>query len=162
MVKSFGGKLLLVFMVCALGTVLSIGASNLNSQEKKEGQSKVGEKKEGEKKERAEPKGRLPNFYADVVTGDQREKIYAIQQKYAAQLEELAEQIKMLADDRDEEIESVLTPEQKDKVIKAAAAAKAKRKAAADKKKAEKEKESATKAPAGDSKAPANPAPKKE
>lgn len=152
MSKSITSKLLLLFTACGLVAVLSLGGP-LVSQEKKEAAPKP------EKKERAEPKGRLPNFYADVVTGDQREKIYAIQQKYAEQLDELTEQIKALANDRDEEIQAVLTPEQKDKVAKAIAAAKAKRKAAAELKKAEKEKEKeATKAPA----AGGATAPKKE
>lgn len=161
MLKSFGGKVIVLLTACGLVAALSIGAPRLVSQEKKEDAPKASEKKEGEKKVRAEPRGRLPAHYADVVTGEQREKIYAIQQKYAAQLEDLTEAIKALANDRDEEIEGILTPEQKDKVTKAAAAAKAKRKAAAEKKKAE-AKESATKAPAADSKAPASPAPKKE
>ena len=92
--------------------------------------------KAGAKKERAAPRGRLPAYYADVVTEEQREKIYTVQRKYADQLKKLQEQIEALEGQRDAEIEAVLTPEQKAKVAeRAAAAAKARSsngKAAAD------------------------------
>jgi len=67
-------------------------------------------------KQRAEPRGRLPAYYADVVDGEQREKIYAIQQKYAAEVKALEDQLASLNKKIDDEIASVLRPEQLKKV----------------------------------------------
>ena len=72
--------------------------------------------KKTEKKERAQPSGRLPTYYKDVVTTEQREKIYALQAKYREQILALAEQMKKLTAERDAEIEKVLTAEQQEKV----------------------------------------------
>jgi Spy/CpxP family protein refolding chaperone len=69
---------------------------------------------------------RLPVFYADLVDGTQREKIYALQEKYDAQIAPLTEQIKEIQSKRDAEIEAVLNAEQKAKLEKARADAKAK------------------------------------
>ena len=133
--RLWGGKLLALCAACGLLAALSLVTSPMV------GQDATGKpvKKEGEKKERAEPRGRLPNFYSDVVTEEQREKIYAIQKKYAEELEDLTEQLKALANDGDAEISALLTPEQRDKVAKAAAEAKAKRIKAAEEKKLKKE-----------------------
>jgi Spy/CpxP family protein refolding chaperone len=72
--------------------------------------------KKSEKKERAQPAGRLPAYYKDVVTAEQRDKIYALQTKYREQILVLAEQMKKLTAERDAEIEGVLTAEQQAKV----------------------------------------------
>lgn len=97
------------------------------------------EKKAGEKtSEKKAAKGKLPTYYADVVSGEQREKIYAIQAKYDSQVKELNEQLAALAKKINDEIEGVLTEEQLAK-IKAARekAVAAKKKKASDKKAAE-------------------------
>ncbi|HEX5445025.1 MAG TPA: hypothetical protein VFW87_14400 [Pirellulales bacterium] len=78
-------------------------------------------------KARAKARGRLPAFYARVVSGDQREKIYAIQQSYEPKIADLQAQLKALTDKRDAEIEAVLTADQKTKVQQLATDAKAKR-----------------------------------
>ncbi len=59
---------------------------------------------------------RLPNFYAQVVTEEQRQKIYDIQRKYFPKIETLRKQLEALVAQRDAEIEAVLTEEQKAKV----------------------------------------------
>lgn len=149
--KSAWNKMVVSLTACGLLAALLVGVPRLAAQEKKvEGKpaaEKAGEKKvdakketapkEGEKKERAKPKGKLPNYYSDVVSGEQREKIYAIQAKFAAEIEKLQEQLKALEAKVDAEVEAVLTPEQKDKVAKAAAASKTKRAATAEEKKKE-------------------------
>lgn len=67
-------------------------------------------------KQRAEPRGRLPAYYTDVVDGEQREKIYAIQQKYAAEVKAIEDQLAALNKKIDDEMASVLRPEQLKKV----------------------------------------------
>lgn len=81
-----------------------------------------------QKKERAKPRGRLPNYYAAVVSQAQREKIYGIQAKYTDRIEELQKQLDALKNQRDDEVEAVLTPDQLAKVVEAREAATAKRK----------------------------------
>ena len=78
---------------------------------------------------RAKPRGRLPSYYGDVVTQEQRDKIYGIQATYEVQLAALRDQLKALVDKRDAEVEAVLSPEQKEQVKKLAAEAKAEREA---------------------------------
>jgi hypothetical protein len=81
---------------------------------------------------------RLPAYYADVVSEEQRKQIYDIQAKYAKQLQDLNEQLLALTKKQNDEIEAVLTAEQKEKVAAAQAAASAKKKKkAADKKAAD-------------------------
>jgi hypothetical protein len=73
-------------------------------------------------------KGRLPPYYAGVVSDQQRQAIYAIQEKYGAQIAALQEQLAALTRQRDAEIEGVLTAEQRAKVRELQEAAAAKRK----------------------------------
>ncbi|MBU4271333.1 MAG: hypothetical protein KKE86_12615 [Planctomycetes bacterium] len=84
------------------------------------------------KKEKAKAKKgrhRLPPYFGDVVGDEQREKIYKIQDEYRPKIEALRAELKALVKERDEKIEAVLTPEQKQQIDEARAEAKAKRKA---------------------------------
>jgi hypothetical protein len=74
--------------------------------------------KKTEKKERAEPAGRLPAYFSQVVSPEQRTKIYALQASYREKILALAEQMKKITAERDAEIEKVLTAEQLEKVTK--------------------------------------------
>ena len=64
-------------------------------------------------------KGHLPAHYGDIVTEAQRLQVYAVQEKYAAQIDALKNQLEVLETKRDKEIEAVLSPEQKEKLKKA-------------------------------------------
>lgn len=86
-------------------------------------------------KKRAEPKGRLPAHFGDVIDSQQRDKIYGIQAKYLAEVKQLQDQIAVLEKRRDEEVQSVLTPEQADKVKQLVDDARSKRAEATKKKK---------------------------
>jgi hypothetical protein len=92
----------------------------------------------GQDKQEAKKKGRLPAYYADIVTDAQRQQIYAVQEKYAKTLTALQDQIDTIEKQRDAEIEGVLDAQQKArlKAVKADAVAR-KAKAAAEKKAAE-------------------------
>jgi hypothetical protein len=59
---------------------------------------------------------RLPLYYGQVVTSEQREKIYQIQQSYFGLIEFLTLRIEKLAAERDTQIEAILTPDQKEKI----------------------------------------------
>jgi len=95
--------------------------------------------KKAEKSEKTtKPKGTLPAYFADVVSEEQRGKIYAIQAKYADQIKELNEQLEAVRKKQSDEIDAVLTAEQKAKIDAAREEAAAKKKKKADdKKKAE-------------------------
>ena len=90
----------------------------------------------GQEAKEKKAKGKVPAFYADVVTEAQRQQIYAIQGKYAKQISDLQTQLDAVTKQRDAEIENLLSAEQKDKVKKARDEAAAKKKKAAEEKKA--------------------------
>jgi hypothetical protein len=77
------------------------------------------------KKERT-TRGRLPNYYTNIVNEEQKEKILKIQEEYKPKLEALEAQLKSLKKERDDKISAVLTEEQKKKVEEAKAKAKEK------------------------------------
>jgi hypothetical protein len=81
-------------------------------------------------KVRKKPRGRLPYYYSRVVDEKQRESIYAIQGKYAAQISQLQQQIDELVASRKTEVEQVLTEEQKGRVVQFVAEALQRRNAA--------------------------------
>jgi len=69
--------------------------------------------------------GRLPPYYGKVkVTPEQREKILAIQQEYAAKIDPLRKQLDALTKERDAKMAAVLTPEQQKQIDEMKAAAK--------------------------------------
>jgi len=95
----------------------------------------IGQEKKAAEKKTEKAKGRLPAYYADVVTEDQKTKIYAVQEKYAKQLKDLNDQLAALTKKQNDEIEAVLTAEQKSKIETARADAAAKKKKKASDKK---------------------------
>ena len=118
MTTPFWRKLVVAGCVTFLG--LSVAAwTPLTGQEKKSDKPKVAKK---------EAKGRLPAFYKNVVTEEQRSKIYEIQQKYAAQIDDLQSQLEAVRKKQTEEIEAVLSKEQLDKVTSLKAESDAKKK----------------------------------
>jgi hypothetical protein len=56
---------------------------------------------------------RLPAYYSEVVTPQQRKRIYEIQEAYAPRIEELRRQLDDLLQERQTAIEEVLTDDQK-------------------------------------------------
>lgn len=76
---------------------------------------------------RAKPRGRLPSYYARVVTPQQKEQVYSIQGEYEQKIDALEAQIVALEKQRDEAIRSLLTPEQRKQIDELSAAAEAKR-----------------------------------
>lgn len=76
---------------------------------------------------RKEAAGRLPAFYADVVDGEQREKIYAIQAEHEPAIKGLQAALKEAMAKRDAAVAAVLSPAQQEKVAKLQAEAKQKR-----------------------------------
>jgi hypothetical protein len=99
------------------------------------GQDKGAKKAESADAAAEKPKGRLPQYYADVVSEEQRTKIYAIQAKFADQIKDLNEQLAAVAKKQNDEIDAVLTAEQKAKVDEARKEAVAKKKKKSDDKK---------------------------
>lgn len=99
-------------------------------------------------KKRAEPRGRLPAYFGEVVSNDQRDKIYDIQAKVQAQIVKLQSEIDQLEETRDKDVYAVLTPEQLEKVKQLQEAAKAKRAASTA---SRKKPDTAAAAPSGDS-----------
>jgi len=78
-------------------------------------------------KKRAEPRGRLPAYFGEVVSADQREKIYDLQSKYLTQIAKLQDEIAKLEETREKDVLAILTPDQLGKVKHLQDEAKAKR-----------------------------------
>ncbi len=124
MLTPFWRKLVVAGCVCLLGLTVATW-SPLIGQDKKADKPKVSKK---------EAKGRLPAYFKNVVTEEQKSKIYDIQFKYAAQIEDLQSQLEALRKKQTEEIDAVLTKEQLDKVTALRDEANAKKKKATPKK----------------------------
>ena len=78
-----------------------------------------------EKKDKAA--GRLPMYYGQVVTKEQREKIYSVQAKFTDQILKLREQIELLEMQQKQEVEAVLSADQRQQVAKLVEDAKSRR-----------------------------------
>jgi hypothetical protein len=63
-------------------------------------------------------RGRLPAYYGEIVTEEQRQKIYAVQGKYEKSISALEDQLEAIKKKRDAEIFDVLNEEQKKKLKK--------------------------------------------
>lgn len=73
---------------------------------------------EKKSEETKKPTNRLPSNYGKLgLTDAQKDKVYAVQDKYETQLDALEEQIKSLKAKRSSETEAVLSAEQK-KILK--------------------------------------------
>lgn len=67
-------------------------------------------------KPRSEPRGRLPNFYGQVVSESQRDEIYAIQSEYQKKLDELIRQVVTIKAERDAKIDETLSADQRKEI----------------------------------------------
>jgi hypothetical protein len=76
-------------------------------------------------------RGRLPAYFSQVVTVEQREEIYSIQARHAGPIEQLKKQLKEMTDRRDMEVTRVLSAEQRQKVNALREAARKRREARA-------------------------------
>ena len=103
-------------MALALASVMVVGQEKGKASTKKEGAS-----------------GRLPAHYSDVVTKEQRAKIYEVQAKYAPQIQKLKDQLAAAEMVQKEEIDAVLTKEQREQIAKLTAEAKNKKKGGKEK-----------------------------
>ena len=118
---------LMVAMLVLAGVAATVGVSGA--------QDTPAAKASGAKqaKKPAKFRGRLPAYYSKVVDQKQREQIYAIQKTHNAEITKLRAQLKDLIAKRNTEVVAVLSAEQKAKLAKLIAAAKANRKKPASK-----------------------------
>ena len=91
------------------------------------GQEKQGAVEPAAAKKAKKFRGRLPNYYRQVVDQEQRAEIYKIQAQYAPKIADLRKQLEALTKQRDREVAAVLTPLQRKKIEALRAAATAKR-----------------------------------
>lgn len=113
-------------LVCVALAALFLGsqaptAPSAAQDEKKPAAAKA-EKKAPKKARRA-----VPAYFGQVgLSGEQKEKIYAVQADYNGKIGDLKKQIAELTKKRNTEVEAVLTPDQKKQVDELRAAAKKK------------------------------------
>jgi hypothetical protein len=91
--------------------------------------AKVSDEKPAATKGKAKAKSapRLPAHYKDVVSDEQKAKIFAIQKELGPKIAELRKQLASLTAEQTQKIEAVLTPEQLKKIEELKAAAKKQR-----------------------------------
>ena len=111
-----------------LGSCFTSCAKAEDAAAPKTAETKAAKEAAPAKKKEKKFSGRLPVFYGEVVSGEQREKIYAIQMGYADEMAALVAQVKALQAKQMAEIEAVLSEEQKKRVEELRAEALAKRK----------------------------------
>lgn len=96
----------------------------------------VAAQKAGERKAKSV---RLPNYYAQVASGQQREQLREVMKDYAPQIQAKREELQALIAKRDAALDELLTAEQREELKKLRAEAAQRRKAgSAGKEKAEK------------------------
>lgn len=69
-------------------------------------------------KEKDPDKGRLPPYYADIIDGEQRTKIYEIQGQHDPEIKQLTAALRAATAKRDAAVLAVLTPPQQEKLTK--------------------------------------------
>ena len=119
----FWKKIALVSLASAF-VVASLSFSVGQDTKKGSGKAKT------EVKETAKAKGRLPAYFKDVVTEEQKDQIYTIQAKYEKQISDLQSQLEEVRSQQMAEIEKLLSADQKKKLADLRAEADAKKKSA--------------------------------
>ncbi|MEX0938571.1 MAG: hypothetical protein WDZ59_11985 [Pirellulales bacterium] len=109
-------RTLVVATVPLLGLLLTFLPDRGAAQDEAAQPTAQQESQERPERQRRASRGRLPAFYRQVITEQQREEIYSIQGKYRERIEALEKQLQEVNAQCDKEIESVLTPEQLEQV----------------------------------------------
>jgi hypothetical protein len=112
--------------------VLLLAAPDIAVRATAQDDAPANRKAESDPKLRTKSRGRLPMYYSRVVNSEQREKIYEIQATFDKQISELMAEIKSLQQQRDDEVQRVLTPDQQEEVAQMVAEAQKQRKALKD------------------------------
>ncbi len=103
--------------IVSCGLVLAVMLhrhDNIVTAQEADTKKTTAEKKEDVNQPRKKARGRLPNYFGKIgISTAQREKIYAIQSQYRMQMEELEKQIQALREMQVEDIQAVLTDDQK-------------------------------------------------
>ena len=99
--------------ILLLSVVFTLAAATISAQETAPSAKPAAAKTaQAAEKEKIVFRGFLPPYYKDVVTPQQRDKIYEIQASYNETIRELEEQVKALRAERDLKIEQTLTTKQ--------------------------------------------------
>jgi hypothetical protein len=107
--------------------MLASGSMLWAAEESAPDKPKTEASKKSDASKKTETRRRLPPHYADVVTEEQREAIYKLQDEHAPEIEEHEAKLIAVRKKLDDAVRGVLKPEQLKKVDEAAAAAAKKR-----------------------------------
>ena len=119
MSKFRGNRICRVAAIAALAVALPVALPSIRAEEEDPAKERSAAEAAAEKPAKSKArkaKGRLPAFYGRVVTEEQRGEIYAIQTKYRPRIEDLTAELKRLRDKRREEVEAVLTSDQREQI----------------------------------------------
>lgn len=103
------GRVMAVAMLLAF---VWAGTPEVRAADEKPAAKAADTKAAKEKKAPADFRGPLPAYYNKVLSPDEKEKLYKITERYAAEIKPLAAKIRELEAARDKEIDAALTPEQ--------------------------------------------------
>lgn len=115
--------------VALLGALALLSTQSLTAQNSES----AGGEDDAAKADKADYRGPLPFYFGKLGLEDaQKEKLYAIDDDYAAKIAEIEKQIQKLEEERDAKMETLLTPGQKLRLseLREAAAKKAEQEAA--------------------------------
>ena len=140
MSKIQGNRVGFVAAIAALAVMLALAVPSIRAEEEDPVKERSATETATEKLAKSQArraKGRLPAYFGQVVTGEQRGNIYTIQAKYRPRIRVLMAELKRLRDEQREEVRAVLTSDQREQITTLQAKAKAGRqqKAAAREKK---------------------------
>lgn len=109
-VYSTGTPMLRASMFALLGVVVLVAGGSVGQDPKKDDPPKAARKDDPP----AKVKGSLPQNWGKIgLTDDQKQEVYKVQAKYAAEIEKLEAKIREAKAARDKEMKAVLTAEQK-------------------------------------------------
>ena len=117
--KMYNAKLTKLLSTAVAAVILFAGIASIHSQDDEAKGAKRKSKKAaaGDTKSDKKSANRLPVYFGKIgLTDEQREKIYAVQAKSSEQIDALKKQLQDLEQKRDDEIQAVLTAEQKTKL----------------------------------------------
>ena len=117
--RALGWTGLLAAISCLSAARLGLSAEEAPAEKKAPPAAKA--------KEPKSPYHRLPPYYGQVVSPEQRKQIYAIQDEYGPKIDALRKQLEALISERDAKIAAVLTEEQRKELARLQEEARAKR-----------------------------------
>jgi hypothetical protein len=112
-------RLRLLVLTCAFGVLLAANNVGVGQDAKKDSKEMKESKKDvKEAKPEGKVRGQLPQNWGKLgLSDDQKQTVYKTRAKFGDQIDELEAKIKAIKADEKKELEKILTPEQKKRLL---------------------------------------------